>query len=70
MVQSVVNYEVPPPEGICHWSIPLEDDPRANLLAQLPFAVTWLERALRQKGMRVLVHCHAGGYARRAVWYM
>jgi hypothetical protein len=23
-------------------------------------AVTWLERALRQKGSKVLVHCNAG----------
>eukprot|EP00878_Enallax_costatus_P046632 GHUV01056871.1.p1 GENE.GHUV01056871.1~~GHUV01056871.1.p1 ORF type:complete len:173 (+),score=31.26 GHUV01056871.1:277-795(+) len=59
-VLSVVNYDVPPPEGICHWQIHLEDSESANLLAELPAAVTWLERAMRQKGCKVLVHCNAG----------
>ncbi|WIA42276.1 hypothetical protein OEZ86_008291 [Tetradesmus obliquus] len=59
-VLSVVNYEVSPPEGVCHWAVQLEDAESANLLAALPGAVTWLERALRQKGSKVLVHCNAG----------
>jgi hypothetical protein len=60
--QSVVNYEVQPLQGLCHWAVPLEDCESADLLHQLPPAVTWLERALRQAGSRVLVHCHAGGW--------
>jgi protein-tyrosine phosphatase len=59
-LQSVTNYDPEPPDGACHWHICLEDDERADLLAALPMAVTWLERALRQRGARVLVHCHAG----------
>jgi hypothetical protein len=38
----------------------LEDDERSDLLRQLPPALAWLEGALRQRGNRVLVHCHAG----------
>lgn len=60
VLQSVVNYEVAPPEGVCHWQVHLEDAESANLLAELPAAVTWLERAMRQKGCKVLVHCNAG----------
>jgi protein-tyrosine phosphatase len=44
--------------------IDLEDDEGANLLEKLPAALAWLEAALRQKGKRVLVHCHAGGRGR------
>jgi hypothetical protein len=58
--QSVVNYEVTPPEGLCHWAVALADEEAANLLHELPAAVGWLERAMRQKGAKVLVHCHAG----------
>lgn len=58
--QSVVNYEIDPPEGVCHWRIDLEDDESADLLQQLPTAVTWLERSMRQAGSKVLVHCNAG----------
>jgi hypothetical protein len=58
--QSVVNYEVNPPDGICHWRIDVEDDESADLLHQLPTAVTWLERSMRQAGSKVLVHCNAG----------
>lgn len=61
VLQSVVNYDVTPPESVCHWAVQLEDAESANLLEQLPAAVTWLERALRQKGSKVLVHCNAGG---------
>jgi hypothetical protein len=61
--QSVVNYQVQPPEGLCHWQISLEDSESANLLAELPAAVQWLQRALRQKGSKVLVHCNAGAAA-------
>jgi hypothetical protein len=64
-LQSVVNYPVqlpPVPDHTPdHMHIDLEDDESANLLEQLPGAMVWLEAALRQKGNRVLVHCHAGG---------
>lgn len=60
-----MNYEVEPPEGICHWHIDLEDDESADLLHQLPTAVTWLERCMRQKGSKVLVHCNAGGVSKK-----
>jgi protein-tyrosine phosphatase len=56
----VTNYEVEPPEGVCHWQIDLEDDESADLLQQLPTAVTWLERSMRQAGSKLLVHCNAG----------
>lgn len=59
-LQSVVNYDVAPPAGVCHWQVHLEDSESANLIAELPAAVTWLERAMRQKGCKVLVHCNAG----------
>jgi hypothetical protein len=61
-MQSVINYELPDalPDGVCAWRIDLEDSEGADLLAVLPAAVGWLERALRQKGTRTLVHCHAG----------
>jgi hypothetical protein len=36
LLQSVVNYDVPPPEGTCHWAFELEDAESANLLAVLP----------------------------------
>jgi protein tyrosine phosphatase len=32
----------------------------ASAAAAAAGAVTWLERALRQKGSKVLVHCNAG----------
>lgn len=56
----MVNYEVEPPEGVCHWTVDVEDDESADLLQQLPVAVTWLERSMRQAGSKVLVHCNAG----------
>jgi hypothetical protein len=36
LLQSVVNYDVSPPEGTCHWAVQLEDAESANLLAALP----------------------------------
>jgi protein-tyrosine phosphatase len=63
--QSVVNFPVAPPPGVQHTRVELTDEEGANLLEALPGATAWLEGALRQKGNRVLVHCHAG--ARGAV---
>lgn len=58
--QSAVNYGVSPPPGVQHMRIDLADEESANMLEQLPAAMAWLEGALRAKGNRVLVHCHAG----------
>eukprot|EP00879_Flechtneria_rotunda_P030268 GHRR01032881.1.p1 GENE.GHRR01032881.1~~GHRR01032881.1.p1 ORF type:complete len:356 (+),score=106.91 GHRR01032881.1:23-1090(+) len=59
-LQSIVNYEISVPEGICHWQVNIEDKESANLLNELPAAVNWLERALRQPRTKTLVHCNAG----------
>jgi hypothetical protein len=53
LLQSVVNYDVSPPEGTCHWAVELEDAESANLLAVLPggrlFGRYSLANTLRQE---------------------
>jgi hypothetical protein len=62
----VVNFDVTAPPGADHTRIDLADEEAANLLDHLPAATAWLEAALRHKGNRVLVHCHAGERLRGA----